>query len=185
MNRYFSMDGEFSGLDHTKYDLVSIGLIEIIKEDKYIVDYNRKFYLELKPQHNHFDKEAMEINGLSFANLYQYGSEPKEACRQIIKYLDLKKDDTAIFIGYCNTLDKIYTDQLFLLAGVKNPFHYETIEISSIAIGKLGFEWGFSENELENKLGINKMSGNKKHDAQEDAIHQAEEFCSLMNYNEL
>lgn len=182
MNRYFSMDGEFSGLDHTKYDLVSIGLVEITNENNlYKVDYNRKFYLELKPNHNYFDPEAMKINGLSFANLYQYGSGPKEACRQIIKYLDLKQGDNAIFIGYCNTLDKIYTDQLFLLADVENPFHYETIEISSLAIGRLGVEWGFSESDLEKAIKLQPMSSDKKHDALEDAIHQAEEFCGLMN----
>ena len=92
MNRFFSVDGEFSGLDHTKYDLVSIGIVEVIVDDSgmYKPSYNRRFYLELKPLHDHYDIESMNINGLNFANLYRYGSEPKEACRQIIKYLDLE-----------------------------------------------------------------------------------------------
>lgn len=182
MNRYFSIDCEFSGLDHTKYDLISIGIIEIEKHNnKFFSNKNRTFYLELKPLHKEFDPEAMKINGLNFANLYKYGSEPKEACRQIIKYLNLKESDTAVFIGYCNTLDKIYTDQLFLNAKIENPFHYETIEISSLAIGRLNLEWGFEENELEKILNLNPMSNDKKHNAKEDAIHQAEEFCGIMN----
>lgn len=184
MNRYFSVDCEFSGLDHTKYDLVSIGIIEVKqKEDKsFYVDNNRRFYLELKPLHDNFDKESMKINGLNFANLYKYGSEPQEACRQIIKYLDLKKDDVAIFIGYCLVLDKIYVDQLFLNAKATNPFNYETIEISSLAIGKFNFDFGFSESDLEKKLLIQPMSEDKKHNALEDAIHQAEEFVKICNY---
>ena len=182
MKRYFSVDCEFSGLDHTKYDLISIGILEVKYENgEYIPDYNRRFYLELKPMHDVFDPESMAINGLNFANLYRYGSGPQEACRQIIKYLDLGQNDEAIFIGYCNTLDKIYTDQLFLAAKVENPFNYETIEISSLAIGKLNLEWGFSESDLENKLGMEQMDDNKKHNALEDAIHQSEEFCKLMN----
>lgn len=182
MNRYFSIDCEFSGLNHLKHDLVSIGFIEVIEEDgKFKLDRSRTCYLELKPLHKEFDPQSMEINGLNFANLYRYGSEPKEACRQIIKYLDLNDGDNAIFIGYCNTLDKIYTDQLFLAAEVENPFHYETIEISSLAMGKLNLKWGFSESELEEKLGLNPMNNNLKHNALEDAIHQAEEFCMLMN----
>ena len=182
MNRYFSMDGEFSGLDHTKYDLISIGLVEVKNNNGiYKVDNTRKFYLELKPLHDRFDPESMKVNNLNFSNLYKYGSEPKEACRQIIKYLDLKPGDTAVFVGYCNILDKIYTDQLFLAADMENPFHYETIEISSLAIGKLGLEWGYSEETLERKLGMNPMSSDKKQDALEDALHQAEEFCRIIN----
>lgn len=184
MNRYYSIDCEFSGLNHLKHDLVSIGMVEVVKKDgKFVVDTGKTCYLELKPLHTEFDPESMKINGLNFANLYRYGSEPKEACRQIVKSLDLNEGDTAIFIGYCNTLDKIYVDQLFLFAGCENPFHYETIEISSLAIGKLDLEWGFSESELEERLGLEPMSPDEKHNALHDAIHQAKEFCELMNLN--
>ena len=183
MIKYFSMDGEFSGLDHTKYDLVSIGFVECkIDNGQFYIDNNRKFYLELKPQHDCFDPESMKINGLNFSNLYKYGSEPQEACRQIIKYLDLGKDDTAVFIGYCGVLDKIYTDQLFLSAKLESPFHYEIIEISSLAIGRLNLEWGFTSSGLDKLLNISPMDELKKHNALEDAIQQAKEFCELMNY---
>lgn len=182
MIRYFSVDCEFTGLDHTRYDLASIGIVEVIKNgNMFEVDNERIFYLELKPLHNEFDPESMKINKLSFPNLYKFGSEPKEACRQILKYLDLHEGDIAVFIGYCNTLDKIYTDQLFLNAEVDNPFHYETIEISSLAMGILDLEWGFSESELEYKLNLKAMDSTAKHNALQDAIHQADEFCKLMN----
>lgn len=182
MNRYFSIDCEFSGLNHLKYDLVSIGFVEVVDNNGvFEVDRSRTCYLELKPLHKEFDPDSMKINGLNFSNLYRYGSEPKEACRQIIKYLDLKEGDTAIFVGYCNTLDKIYTDQLFLAADVENPFHYETIEISSLAMGKLNLQWGFSESELEERLDIKPMDNDVKHNALYDAIHQGEQFCKLMN----
>lgn len=176
--RYFSVDCEFSGLDHTKYDLISIGIIEIQNN---IPRRDRVFYLELKPQHRAFDGESMKINGLNFDNLYRFGTEPKKACEEIIHFLDLKNDEIAVFIGYCGVLDKIYTDQLFMLGNVKNPFHYEIIEISSLAIGKLNLEYGFSESELEKKLNIAPMDENKKHNALNDAIHQAEEYCKLMS----
>lgn len=182
MNRYFSVDCEFSGLDHTKYDLISIGIVEIEKNNNiFKVNKNRTFYLELKPLHNHFDPQSMDINGLNFSNLKKYGSEPKEACRQIKKYLNLKENDNAIFIGYCNILDKIYIDQLFYAAEAENPFNYEAIEISSLAIGKLNLEWGYSERDLEKELDLEPMDKNDKHNALQDAIHQAKEFCLLMN----
>ena len=100
----------------------------------------------------------------------------------IVKGVDLKNEDTAIFIGYCGVLDKIYIDQLYLLAKIENPFNYEIIEISSLAIGKIGFEFGFTEEELENKLNIKKLNTKMKHNALHDAEHQAEEFIKIMNY---
>ena len=40
MKRYFSIDCEFSGLDHTKYDLISIGILEVKHENgEYIPDF--------------------------------------------------------------------------------------------------------------------------------------------------
>ena len=183
MNRYFSVDCEFSGLDHTKYDLISIGIVEVIKNNnKFEVDYTRKFYIELKPQHRNFDPESMKINGLDFDSLYRFGAGPIEACREINKFLDLKNDDTAVFIGYCGVLDKIYVDQLYLYAKIENPFNYEIMEISSLAIGKIGFEFGFTVEELENKLNNEKMVSKTKHNALHDAEHQAEEFIKIMNY---
>jgi len=182
LKRYFSVDCEFSGLNPFKYDLISIGIVEIKNiNNKYVIDYNNKFYIELKPQHYIFEKEAMKINKLNFNNLIKYGSEPKEVIRQIEHFLNIQKNDILIFIGYCNVLDKIQVDKLYLNENVKIPFNYETIEISSLAMGKLNLEWGFSESDLEKLLKLKPMSKDKKHNSEEDALHQAEEFCLLMN----
>ena len=140
--RFFSIDCEFSGLDHTKYDLISVGIVEIQNN---LIRRDRSFYIEIKPQHRSFDGESMKINGLNFDNLYRFGTEPIKACQEITKFLDLKAGEIAIFIGYCLVLDKIYLDQLFYLANQESPFYYETIEISSLAIGKLDLPYGFTE----------------------------------------
>ena len=55
--RYFSVDCEFSGLDHTKYDLISIGILEVKYENgEYIPgkednnsSYNYVVMIRLKP----------------------------------------------------------------------------------------------------------------------------------------
>lgn len=179
MVRYFSVDEEFSGLDHRKNDLLSIGMIEVQKNNgKFSPMYNRKLYLELKPE-KEYDEESMKINGLNLDNLRAYGISKSNFVREINKYLDLKKGDKAVFIAYCGVLDKIYFDQIFQDENENNPFDYETIEISSLAIGKLNFEWGFTEKELLDKLGI--PDTDNKHNALDDAILQALEFCGIMN----
>lgn len=179
MIRYFSVDEEFSGLNHLKNDLLSIGMVEIIHTSLFKIDYTRKFYIELKPVHNEYDKESMKINGLNLDKLKEYGVSHENAVREIKKYMDLQEDDTAVFVGYCTTLDKIFFDQLFLETNQENPFHYEVIDISSLGIGKLGLSWGYSEKELLSKLHIKDI--NDKHNALSDAILQAQEFCALMN----
>ena len=179
MIRYFSVDEEFSGLNHLKNDLLSIGMVEIIHTSLFKIDYMRKFYIELKPVHNEYDKESMKINGLNLDKLKEYGVSHENAVREIKKYMDLREDDTAVFVGYCTTLDKIFFDQLFLETNQKNPFNYEVIDISSLGIGKLGLSWGYSEKELLSKLHIKDTED--KHNALADAILQAQEFCALMN----
>jgi oligoribonuclease (3'-5' exoribonuclease) len=188
MVKYFSIDCEFSGLDHRKHCLLSIGIIEINKNGNYYSpNYNHKLYLELKP-FGEIDPQAMAINKLDLENLELYGVSKENAVREIRKFLKLKNNDIAVFIGYCNVLDKIFIDQLFNDVGESSPFHYEVIDISSLALGKIQWlEWGFTEKELLTKLLQRKdciinLSENQKHNALYDATLQAEEFCELMNY---
>lgn len=181
MKRYFSIDCEFSGLNHRKNCLLSVGIIEIEnKNGKYYPIYDRKFYIELKPD-GEINKESMKINGLNIDNLMKYGVSKNNFIREVNKYLDLNKNDTAIFIGYCVVLDKIFIDQIYQDLELENPFNYEVIDISSLAIGKLNLEWGYSEEELLNILGLENTDS--KHHALYDAILQAQEFCEIMNFN--
>lgn len=182
MIRYFSMDAEFSGLDHRKNCLLSIGIIEVVKKNnKYIPLLDRKLYLELKPEGS-IDPEAMKVNKLNIDNLKEFGINKKNACREIIKFLNLSKNDNACLITYCGVLDKIFLDQLFQDCNYDtSPFNYELLEISSLAIGKLNLEWGFSEKDLLSLLNIKELNNNEKHNALQDAILQANEFCGIMN----
>jgi DNA polymerase III epsilon subunit-like protein len=180
--RYFSVDEEFSGLDHRKNCLLSIGIVEVTEKDgAFFPDLTRKMYVELKPTGD-ICEQAMKINGLNVDNLTEFGVNKDNAVREINKFLNLSKDDTAVFIAYCGVLDKIFFDQLIQDVEADNPFHYEIMEISSLAIGKLGFSWGFSEKQLLDKLGIEQLTKEEKHNALNDAILQAKEFCGIMNW---
>ena len=180
MIRYFSVDEEFSGLDHRKNDLLSIGMIEVkFTGTQYVPMYNRQFYIELKPE-KEANADSMKINGLDLDKLKEYGSNKENAVREIKKYLDLAEDDTAVFVGYCIVLDKIFIDQLFQDLDMESPFNYEVIDISSLAIGRLGFSWGYTEQELLQRLNLKETDD--KHNALADAILQAKEFCAIMNY---
>lgn len=180
--RYFSVDGEFSGLDHRKNSLLSIGIIEIKKDNGiFSLDYSSKFYLELKPS-GEINEESMKINKLNLSSLEEFGVNSENAVREINKYLNLKSNDEAVFIAYCGVLDKIFIDQLYQDNYFKSScFNYEIIEISSLAIGKLGLDWGFSEKELLTRLKLDDLIEEEKHNALCDSILQAKIFCNLLN----
>lgn len=179
MIRYFSIDEEFSGLDHRKNDLLSIGIIEVkFTGTQYVPMYNREFYIELKPE-KAANEESMKINGLDLNKLKEYGSNKENAVRELNKYLDLADDDKAVFVGYCIVLDKIFLDQLYQDLNMNSPFDYEVIDISSLAIGRLGLSWGYTEQELLQRLNL--KDTDDKHNALSDAILQAKEFCGIMS----
>lgn len=181
--RYFSVDEEFSGLDHRKNCLLSIGIIEVEPNNgKWECNHSREFYLELKPD-GEINEDSMKINGLNIKNLKEYGVTKENAVREINKYLDLQPGDTAVFIAYCGVLDKIFFDQVFQDVGKDSPFHYEIIEIGSLAMGKFGFDWGFTEQDLLDKVELPELDPNEKHNALNDAVLQALEFCAIMNYS--
>ena len=183
MERYYSVDCEFSGLDHRENALLSIGIVEVEEKDSiWVPMYDRQFYIELKP-YGLINEESMKINKLDVDNLEEYGSTKENAIKEMNKYLDLKENDVAVFIGYCGVLDKIFIDQMYQdKKHDTSPFNYEIIEISSLAMGKFGFKWGFNEKDLLKKLDLPELTEEEKHNALNDAILQALEFCGIMNY---
>ena len=87
---------------------------------------------------------------------------------------------SAVMVCYCGGLDFGFVARSFAHCGLDNPFHYEFVEISSLAMGTLGLPWGFKESELEVMLDIPPLEGGLKHNALEDAKHQLLEFQRLM-----
>ena len=81
--RYFSIDEEFSGLDHRKNCLLSVGIIEINYHEKintFLPNFNRTCYVELKPT-GEINEESMKINGLNLDNLQKFGVDKKNAIK--------------------------------------------------------------------------------------------------------
>lgn len=178
MTRYLSLDAEFSGLSPWKHSLLSLGLVEV-DPVRWRVLADRQLYLELRPLTPYRDPEAMRINGLDWEHLRTQGLTPVAACHRIADWLDLRAGDDAVLVTYCGVLDKVFLDMVYEHAGLSSPFHYELVELSSLAIGRLGLRWGFSEADLEQRLGLYPLATGK-HNALVDAHHQAEEFVALM-----
>lgn len=169
--KYISIDGEFSGLDHTKYELISIGMCDCS-------DLDDNFYIEIQPT-KPMDPEATKIHKLSEQYLKENGKNRKTAAHLIHRWLSRRKTDQLIFVGYPVVLDWIFLDQLFKEFGLENPFYYEQIDIHTMGLCLLNLEPGFGHELLRTKLKLGEMKN--KHNALADAKHQAEEFVALAN----
>lgn len=173
MNVYLSVDGEFSGLDHTKYELISIGF-----SDCY--DPRNSLYVEIQPTKK-MDPEATKIHNLDEAYLKKNGLPRNKAAQKIHDWLSAQ-NGLKIFVGYPVVLDWIFLDQLFKEAQLDNPFYYEAIDIHSLGVGLLGLQPGFKHELLRKDLGLRNQTN--QHNALADAAHQAEEFVALMKVSD-
>lgn len=169
MSKFISMDGEFSGLDHTKYELISVGFCDCdnLEDD---------LYIEIQPT-KPMDPSATAIHKLSEDYLKKHGSSKKQAAERIHRWLTRRKSDKLIFVGYPVVLDWIFLDQLFKEFELENPFYYEQIDIHTLGVALLGMDPGFEHGELRRNLGLKQLEN--QHHALADAKQQAEEFIAL------
>jgi len=93
-------------------------------------------------------------------------------------YLD--REVPAVMVTYCGGYDFAFLAKAFSTCGLGNPFHYEMLDISPLAMGILGLPWGFTQRDLEAKLEVS--SNENKHDAVADARHQLELFKRLLQH---
>lgn len=92
----------------------------------------------------------------------------------------LEKRHPAVMVTYCGGYDFALLDKLFSQCGITNPFHYEMVDISSLAAGVLNLDWGYSEAQLLEQLGMEPNPN--KHDALADAQFQLEIFEQLQAF---
>lgn len=92
-----------------------------------------------------------------------------------------------VFVAWCGTADWSYVMQmLYRMRGARpmeeiNLFHYEAIEISSLAMGAFGLGWNEVDRKtLGERLGLAPQAEESMHDACADAEWQLEVFERLM-----
>ncbi len=86
-----------------------------------------------------------------------------------------------VFVGYCCDVDWTVLKYAFDKAEEEWPFHYEFIDISSLALGHwASLPWGFREADLEAFLEMEPLPAGRKHDASVDAVHQLTMFERIM-----
>lgn len=169
---YISVDVEASGPNPGCYSLLSIGACTVTKP-------RRSFYVELKPVSEEFTAEAMQINGLSLAELAVRGLPPIEAMASFEKWLQQLPGVTRpVFVAFNAAFDWMFVSDYFHRYLGRNPFGYSPIDMKALYMGLHGVSW--AESSLR-KASQRYLYGQPlTHHALDDATVQADIFEKML-----
>ncbi len=118
--RGISTDGEMAGPEILTYSLLSIGAC-------LISDVQEKFYVELKPDIDHYCPNAMSVNKLGFERLKDEGVDPKQAITMFAEWsrevIDSQYDP--LFVAYNVGFDWMFIQLCASKYGVRLPFGHK------------------------------------------------------------
>jgi len=184
---YFSADVEASGPVPGLYNLVSIGVVPVGRSGGSWKPEDERFYVELKPIGGEFDREAMAVHGITRARLEASGTPADQAMRDLSGFVEKRvarsADARAVFVGHNVGFDWSYISHYFALFKIPNPFGYKSLDIKSLAMGRLRIGWfETSKENLEVLLpSVPKEDRHLAHRADYDALYQAHILCALLN----
>lgn len=183
---FFSVDVEASGPVPGLYNLVSIGAVPVADAGGAWKPEDDRFYVELKPIGGRFDKEAMAVHGIPRERLETAGTPADEAMRRLSAFVEERVRPgaaRAVFVGHNVGFDWSYISYYYALFGLPNPFGYKSLDIKSLAMGRLGLGWFETGKEnLETLLpSVPRLDTELVHRADYDALYQAHLLCALLN----
>ena len=170
---YISVDVETSGPAPGVYSLLSIGAC-LVDEPA------RSIYLELKPDSETHDPEAVAVTGLDMSRLDLEGMAPSEAMILFEQWLksSLRPGQKPVFVGLNAPFDWSFINYYFHKYLGANPFGFTAIDMKAYFIGSTGCSWkGTKSSQMADKL---KPYSAPTHNALEDARFQAELFALML-----
>ena len=181
---YFCIDIEANGSVPGLYDMVSLGAVSVIPNQKGRLSIGESFYMEIRPQAPRFDAKAAAIHGLDQDRLHREGLPRSEACRQLAAWTKRNTipGTQAVFVGHNAPFDWSHVAWAFAAENVPNPYGYKAMCTKSLSMGVLGINWLDSHKvHLQEQLRLPEESQSLKHRADYDAEYQALILIALLN----
>lgn len=170
---YICVDVETAGGIPDQYALLSIGACTVARP-------RQTFYLELQPDRDAFDPQAMAIHGLSLDALHCHGTPPALAMEQFENWV---KQTVApplkpIFVAFNAPFDWMFVHTYFVRYLQRNPFGHKALDIKAFYMGMSGKPWERTSGAELHRL-VRHADG-LTHNALQDAIDQADLFEKLL-----
>jgi DNA polymerase III epsilon subunit-like protein len=181
---YISVDVEASGLIPGIHNLVSIGATPVREKDGRF-EIGSDFYVELKPDFEGFQPQAMAIHGISKEHLEMAGLPSIKAMERFRDFV-LDEWDTKpprpIFVGHNAAFDWAYIKYYFHHTNVKNPFNIFPLDIKALTMGSKAIPWARARKRyFRDSMGVSETDESLRHRADYDARYQARMFVAVMD----
>lgn len=170
--RFVSIDVETSGPSPAQYSLLAIGAC-------LVADPTRTFYVELQPDRDGVDDEALRVSGLSLDRLAKDGIPAGEAIGRFAAWVDtIGAGARPVFVALNAPFDWMFVaDYLHRYVG-RNPFGHSALDMKALYMGVAGVPW--SETSLGHMAARYGMEVALPHHALEDAVLQAVVFRRIL-----
>lgn len=170
---YISVDVETAGPAPSRYSMVSIGAC-------LVDDPECGFYVEMAPEHQAVMPGALDVTGLSMAELTATGEAPAAAMLRFEQWVGQVTPDgqTPVFVGFNAAFDWMFVADYFHRHLGRNPFGHVAVDIKSYYMGKFGAPLGSSSMRV---LSPRYLGGAAlTHNALADARDQAQLFRAIV-----
>ena len=162
---WVSVDVETAGPHPGDYALLSIGAC-------LVADPDVTFYVELVPDREGETAEAMDVHGLSMAELRANGTPAGDAMVAFAEWLaEVVTDGRPRLVAMNAPFDWSFVNEYFWRYLGRNPFGHSAIDIKAVAMGRLRIPWEqTSQSSLAERFDL---PGQLTHNALDDARQQA------------
>lgn len=174
LERFISVDVETAGPEPSRYPLLSIGACLVIEPD-------RGFYVELQPDADETQPDALAVSGLSLAELRKSGSPPAAALQDWADWLEQQVSSDPIMVALNAPFDWSFVNSYFHRYLGHNPFGHAALDIKAYAMGALALDWRATSFD---RLVAEFQEGTAlEHNALADARAQARLFRALLEHS--
>lgn len=162
-----SVDVETAGPSPWRHALLSVGACLVDKPE-------RRFYVELKPDHPALDPQAAAIHQLSMDRLRREGMPPAGAMAAFEAWIQtsLSPGQVPVFVGFNAAFDWMFVAVYFHRYLGRNPFGHAPLDIKAFYMGLAGVPFLATTRRhlAENHPSVAQL----EHHALQDAIDQAD-----------
>jgi DNA polymerase III epsilon subunit-like protein len=183
---YFSVDVESDGPIPGPFSMLSFALVAVATFDgEHFVrfeSHEAARYWELQPISEHFEPEALSINGLDRERLRREGTPPADAMQAADRWVRrVASGRRAVLVAYPAAFDWSFIHWYFSSYLGRSPFgHGSCIDIRSLYIGAAGSTYDESSKDcLPSEL---RPRTQHTHNALDDAVEQGELFSNIFEW---
>ncbi len=173
LDSYVCVDVETAGPIPSQYALLSIGACTLRHP-------RRTFYVELQPDAERTDPQAMNVHHLDLQTLAREGLPPRAALLSFAAWIGsvVPAGQSPVFVAFNAPFDWMFVHDYFMRYLGENPFGHSALDIKAFYMGASRKPWGQTSGKY-----LHKLYNHDKiltHNALQDAIDQAVIFENLL-----